>query len=174
MSDRLQALQEELQSVLDQRMEDLRAAIENAESTTRAIVSAELEIARNDQTAAALTEDTQRLTTELGKAKKRAEDAKTGAKTAKTANVALRKERDELALILQGVDEEGGDLRAEVSELQGKVRETETSNARLQADQDSLRGKLKNLEETGIKMRALKAELMSSIKQNMDELSGGN
>ena len=48
------------------------------------------------------------------------------------------------------------------------------SNARLQADQDSLRGKLKNLEETGIKMRALKAELMSSIKQNMDELSGGN
>ena len=79
-----------------------------------------------------------------------------------------------MALILQGVDEEGGDLRAEVSELQSKVRDAEAANAKLQADQDSLRGKLKNLEETGIKMRALKAELMSSIKQNMDELSGGN
>ena len=167
MSDRLQALQGELQSVLDERMGELRAAIENAESATKAIVSAELEIARNQQTAAGLSEDTQRLTTELGKAKK-------SAKTAKTANTTLRKERDELALILQGVDEEGGDLRAEVSELQSKVRDAEAANAKLQADQDSLRGKLKNLEETGIKMRALKAELMSSIKQNMDELSRGN
>ena len=47
MSDRLQALQGELQSVLDERMGELRAAIENAESATKAIVSAELEIARN-------------------------------------------------------------------------------------------------------------------------------
>lgn len=167
MSDRLQALQGELQSVLDERMGELRAAIESAESATKSIVSAELEIARNEQTAATLAEDSKRLGDELAKAKERT-------KQAQSSNAALRKERDELALILQGVDEEGADLRAEVAELQGKVREAESSNAKLQADQDSLRGKLANLEETATKMRALKAELMSSIKQNMDELSGGN
>lgn len=166
MSDRLQALQGELQSILDERMGELRGAIENAEGATKGIVSAELEIARNEQTAATLAEDTQRLGAELAKSKE-------GAGQAEAANAALRKERDELALIVQGVDEEGGDLRSEVADLQNKVRDSETSNAKLQAEQDSLRGKLKNLEETGIKMRALKAELMSSIQQNMDELSGG-
>lgn len=167
MSDRLQALQGELQTILDEKMGALRTAIESAESATKGIVSAELEIARNEQTAETLAEDSQRLSVELTKAKERAEQAK-------SANEALRKERDELALILQGVDEEGGDLRSEVGDLQNKVRDSETSNARLQAEQDSLHGKLKNLEETATKMRALKAELMSSIQQNMDELSGGN
>ena len=167
MSDRLQALQGELQSVLDERMGELRAAIESAESATKSIVSAELEIARNEQTAATLAEDSKRLSAELTKSKGRAEQAR-------SANSALLKERDELALILQGVDEEGSDLRSEVADLQSKVRASETSNARLQAEQDSLRGKLRNLEETATKMRALKAELMSSIQQNMDELSGGN
>ncbi|MFT5584264.1 MAG: chromosome segregation ATPase [Cognaticolwellia sp.] len=166
MSDRLQALQGELQTVLDGRMGELRAAIENAESATKGIVSAELEIARNEQTAATLAQDTERLGAEQAKSQERSDQAQ-------SANTALRKERDELALILQGVDEEGGDLRVEVSDLQSKVHDSETSNARLQAEQDSLRGKLKNLEDTGIKMRALKAELMSSIQQNMDELSGG-
>ena len=167
MSDRLQALQGELQSILDERMSSLRDAIDNAEETTRGIVSAELEIARNEQTAASLQEDSDRLSKELEATKARADKARAG-------NAGLRKERDELALMLAGVEEEGADLRGEVEALQNKVRSAEASNAKLQAEQDSLSGKLNNLEETASKMRALKAELMSSIQQNMDELNGGN
>ena len=162
---KLQDLQAQLQAVLDERITELHTAIEATETTTRQILSAELEIARHRQAAEGLEADANRLSSEQTSMRTRAEEVR--------ASHAKRvEERDLLRLELEGIEEEQADLDKEVTELRKKVKKAEDQNEKLTGERDSLSGKLTALEDNMKMMKQLKSDLMKSIQENMNELSG--
>ncbi len=162
---KLQDLQAQLQAVLDERITELTAAVEATETTTRQILSAELEIARHRQAAEGLEADAVRLSAEQSSMRSRADEVQ--------ASHAKRvEERDLLRLELEGLEEEQTDLDAEVTELRKKVKKAEALNEKLTGERDSLASKLTALEDNIQMMKQLKSDLMKSIQENMNELAG--
>lgn len=166
MSNRLPEIQAELQKILDARLAELTQVIADTEKTTRDIVSAELEIARTKQAAEGLEAEATRLQKDAESIKARTADIQKG-------HGKRVEERDLLRLELEGLEEEGNELRGQVSDLEKKVKKAEENNTKLTKDKSSLEAKLKDLEDNIKKMKKLKADLMSSIKENMNELTGG-
>lgn len=167
MSNRLQEIQVELKSILDDRLAELTTAIAETEKTTRDIVTAELEIARSRQAGDGLEAEAVRLKSDAVSITSRTADIKKD-------HAKRVEERDLLKLELEGLEEEGGELRKEVSALEKKVKKAEENNAKLVADKDGLESKLTELRDNIQKMKKLKADLMSSMKENMSELTGGD
>jgi chromosome segregation ATPase len=162
---KLQDLQGQLQSELDAQIAELNKAIEATETTTRRILSAEIEIARHQQSAAGLEADAERLQKEQGSLRKRAEDVR-------TSHGKQVEERDLLRLELEGLQEEQTELTGEVDTLRKSVKKAEALNEKLTSERDSLSSKLGALEENIAMMKQLKSDLMASIKENMNELAG--
>ncbi len=162
---KLQDLQAQLQGELDARIAELNQAIEATETTTRQILSAEIEIARHQQASSGLEADAARL-------HKEQESLGTRTQKLRTDHASLVEERNLLRLQFEGLQEEEGDVKKEVDDLKKKVKKAEATNEKLTGEKDSLGSKLNALEENIKMMKQLKSDLMKSIKENMNELAG--
>jgi len=154
----LQDLQAQLQGLLDQRIAELNQAIEVTETTTRQILSAELEIARHTQVADGLTADSERLKGEQESMRARADEVR-------SSHAKRVAERDLLRLELEGLEEERTELEKAVGELKKKAKKAEEQNEKLTTEKDDLDTKLKALEENIKVMKQLKSDLMKSIRE---------
>lgn len=164
-TDRLEAIRSELNGILEDRLAELRSALDQVEETTRRIVSAELEIARARQLGESLEEQAERIAEDAAALRVRGEEAR-------ARYDARVKERDEVRDEVKLIEEETAELQSKIEELRGELRAGEAQHERLSQEHQQLQGKFTALQTEIERMRKLKAELMSSIQANMKELSG--
>ena len=150
---------------LQDKVQQLNQAIEATETTTRQILSAEIEIARHQQASSGLEADAARLQKEQDSLRSRAEKLN-------AEHAGLVEERNLLRLEFEGLQQGHGDLQKEVDDLKKKVKKAEASNEKLTTEKESLESKLNALEENIKMMKQLKSDLMKSIQENMNELAG--
>jgi len=167
---RLEQIQAELATVLEERLGVLSDALANSERTTRRIIAAEVELERNLQAREALQREVGELDTQVKDARHRCEEAR-------QQNAKLSAERDTLRQNEQKLDKGLEQVRSEVAAAQRRVEGLEKEADGLRNENTALRTKLKTLEENLTRMRQLKDELMSSISgltQQMSGLAGGD
>ncbi len=168
-TERLERIQTELASVLEERLGVLSDALAGSERTTRRIIAAEVELERNLQSREALQREVGELEVQVREGRARCEDAQSRRKQL----IADRDQLREKELELDRGLEEG---RSEVASTRSRVEALEKEADSLRNENTALRTKVKTLEENLTRMRQLKDELMSSISgltQQMSGLAGG-
>ncbi len=169
-TERLEAIQAELAEILEARLRDLNQMLRGTESTTRRIVSAELELERH-KARGQLLED------EIGDLESQVESARASTSGIRERHESLQQQRDEAA---QEAERIQGDVRKADEDLRStreQVTRLEAEAETLRSENAALKAKLKTLEENIARMRRLKEELMSSISgltQQMTGLAGGS
>ncbi|MEC8422238.1 MAG: hypothetical protein VX000_00600, partial [Myxococcota bacterium] len=101
-TDRLQAIQAELASILEDRLAALDAALRGSEGTTRRIIGAEVELERHRATSVRLASEVSALEEELSVARDRAASLR-------NQHGELIAERDELRNNMASLEREVGD-----------------------------------------------------------------
>lgn len=141
-ADRLNQLTTELSTLLESRLLELTTAMKAAESTTRQVVSTEMEIGRYRHVV-------ETLEAESGGLQKEAATLRTQVEEARTRFATSASERDRLRAELIRLADQEDELRREVAKMRGEQRSLEESLARLDrvksesaAALGELRGKL--------------------------------
>ena len=168
-SDRLQAIQGELQQILEARLGELAQTLRGSEQVTRRIVSAEIEIERHRATAQQLEAETAGLSAELEEARA----LMAGGREAYDMAVA---ERDRHRAKVGSVEASVRELRAEVESTRQQAEALDRESEILRSENATLKNKLATLEENVLRMRRLREELMTSVSgltQEMTGLAGG-
>ncbi|MDP6934777.1 MAG: hypothetical protein QGG40_17785 [Myxococcota bacterium] len=161
--ERIAALQDELESILETRLQELAAAMTAAESTTRSLVSAQVECERlgaeRDGHQAQVTE----LETQL-------EEARLSVASEKEAHIRLVEELSRLRHEERQLQLSAREARGQISNLQATHQTLETQMQELQTENASLETKRRTLEDNLARMRTLNEELMLSITGLTEEM----
>lgn len=145
-ADRLNEINTELQGLLEARIAELTAVMKTAETTTRTIVSTEMEIARYRHVVETLGGEVEGLQKEAGGLRARVDEAR-----AQYAELAAERDR----------------LRSET----GRLHDQEES---LRRETSELRGQVKSLEEAVSRLRRLKDESLAAVSDLRGRLDGKN
>ncbi len=163
-TDRLQTIQQELNSILQARIAELQAAMASAEETARQIVAAELEAARVRQAREGLDGRISGVQGDLDALKAQADEVR-------ASHAKVVSERDTLC-------EEHERLMHETSQAEREVQTARIQTRKLEKESDSLRQenvelklKLRTLEDNVGRMRKLREELLSSISSLSQQMS---
>lgn len=153
---RITELTDDLKAILEARLTELAAAMKGAESATRQIVAAELEIGRYRQLQESLGAEAVEVKREMAALKARADEAR-------SSHGGLIGERDALraeVARLEGAAREGG---GELERLRVRAQALESETEAGAAENEALRAKIKKLEENHAKLRKLKEELKAQL-----------
>lgn len=166
---RLLAIQGELQQILEARLAELAQSMRGSEQVTRRIVSAELEIERHRATVQQLQGETVGLDAELEKARGAAAEVRARYEQALA-------ERDRHRAEAQATEASVRALRADVDATRQRAKALEVEAEAIASENATLKNKLATLEENVLRMRRLREELMTSVSgltQEMTGLAGG-
>lgn len=163
-TDRLLSIQDELNTILQERIAELQGAMSSAEETARQIVASELEAARVRQVREELDGRIAGVQGDLDALVAQADETR----AAHGAAVSLRDEtREELRR-----------LTVETEEAEREVQTARMTTRKLEKESDSLRQenvelklKLRTLEDNVGRMRKLREELLSSISSLSQQMS---
>lgn len=147
-ADRLNQISQELASILEARLQELNLAMRAAETTTRQIVTAELDLARYRQIY---------------------ESAQPELESLRVETTALKAQGDQLK-------QEQAQLTAERNLTRDSVRRLEETNEAMRQENQALQARARLLEENVAQMRKLKEQLMagiSGLSQEMTNLTLG-
>lgn len=166
---RLAAIQGELASILESRLNELNQAVAGTEAATRRILAAELEIERHRAGGARHEEQIAALETELAETRVRAQEVR-------EQHGEMLSARDKAREDLVRLEREVRDADSEVEKTRERVKGMENEAGTLRTENAALKTKLRTLEENISRMKRLKEELMHSISgltQQMSGLAGG-
>ena len=169
-AERLEAIQAELSSILQERLTELNRTLRETESTTRRIIGAEIELERHRASQGSLD-------AQLAKMRDAVNADRAAANELDSRRDALVEEQTRQASHLQQLESEVRDLAAQVERDQGQVADLEGEAERLRTENASLRTKQKTLEENLQRMQKIKDDLEGSISgltAQMSTLAGGS
>lgn len=163
-ADRLQALQSELKTLLDERVAELRRLLDETEDTTRRIVSAELDIDRSRRYRESLDEELSRIAADVKALGARTDEtqARHAARVAERDNL-----REQLLRMEAGLDE----INGEIGRLHADQTRMDKQLERLSAEQTELERKNQLLDAEIDRRRKLAQELRGSLQENMQKLN---
>lgn len=162
---RLQAIQEELASILDSRLNELTQAMKTSETLTRRLLAAELELERHNAGHGQLTAEIASMEAELAGSRDRLNEVR-------EQHAEFVTERDRARSEVTRMEREVREIDGEVEQSRKRVRELEATAESLRKENTSLKAKLITLEENVTRMRQLQKELMSSISGLSSQMAG--
>lgn len=162
---RLQAIQEELASILESRLNELTQAMKFSETLTRRLLAAELEVERHTAGHGQLQAEIAAMEAELGGSRDRLNEVR-------EQHAEFVAERDRARSEVSRMEREVRDIDSEVEQSRKRVRELEATAESLRKENGSLKAKLITLEENVTRMRQLQKELMSSISGLSSQMAG--
>ncbi len=169
-AERLEAIQAELSSILQERLTELNRTLRETESTTRRIIGAEIELERHRASQGSLDAQLSRMRAEVDADRKAADDLD-------SRRDVLVEERNQQASRLQALEVSVRELSTQLEQDESRVTELETEAERLRTENASLRTKHKTLEENLQRMQKIKDDLEGSISgltAQMSTLAGGS
>lgn len=169
-AERLEAIQAELSSILQERLTELNRTLRETESTTRRIIGAEIELERHRASQGSLD-------TQLARMRDAVDADRASADELDARRSALVDEQGQQASRLQLLEAEVRELGTQADRDRGQVAELEAEAERLRSENASLRTKQKTLEENLQRMRKIKDDLEGSISgltAQMSTLAGGS
>lgn len=166
-SDRLTQISTELAGILETRIQELMAAMRQAEQTTRQIVSTEMEIGRYRQLQESLGGEIGALQGELETLRARAEEVR-------DQHGGLTEERDRVRELVNRQEREVREADVQIEEGRTRLRSLEDEAEVLRRENADLKTKIRTLEENVGRMRKLKEELMLSISGLTAQMSALN
>ena len=165
---RLQAIQDELTAILEARLGALHAVLQNTESITRRIISADVELERHNFNQTKLETELSGIDQKVEQARAQVEDV-----TGKVASLTV--EHEQLSAEIEKKEQEVRTLDLEANGARKQIAALEEEAGALREENASLRTKVKTLQENIVRMQRLKDELMSSVTglaQQLRQASG--
>ncbi|MEL6349384.1 MAG: hypothetical protein AAFV53_40150 [Myxococcota bacterium] len=167
-NDRLHQIQEELASILEERLTALSQLMQTTEATTRRIISADIELERHRLNQERFEAERAQLEGTIDGTRARAEEAR-------KQHGALLAEKEQLEKEVEKRERETRELDTEVERNRERIGSLEAEAVTLREENSNLRTKVKTLEENIVRMQRLKEELMSSVTglaQQLRQASG--
>ena len=167
--ERLTQINEELSSILEQKLEFLTRTLSDTQRLTQKIATTELEIQRNTSQHGRLVEQVASLTKELGELEDRVAAATTDRDDKQTEKYAKEKE-------IQRLDWEISDRRKATKDDETKVASLERELGGIDKENDTLKDRITVLEEGVERMKSVRQEYLNKIKgldAEMKTLAGG-
>jgi len=167
-TDRLDQIQQELASILEERLGALSAALQQNEATTRRIVAAEMEMQRHSRDHARMASELTRLESEAAEFASRREEMETRHAGVLADRDAKRTELERMEEVVRTADAANAKDRRRLAELEDEASALRQENA-------DLKTKLRTIEENIARMKALRDEIMNSISgqtHHMKRLAG--
>ena len=164
-AERLEAIQAELSSILQERLTELNRTLRETES-----IGAEIELERHRASQGSLD-------TQLARMRDAVDADRASADELDARRSALVDEQGQQASRLQLLEAEVRELGTQADRDRGQVAELEAEAERLRSENASLRTKQKTLEENLQRMRKIKDDLEGSISgltAQMSTLAGGS
>lgn len=166
--DRLEQIQTELASILEERLGALDRVLQQTEASTRRIIAANVETERHQS-------HVQRLENERESAEKEVMLVRSQADEVRNRHAGLIQERDRTRADVHRLEQEVRESDAEVERNRQRITALEAESSTLREENNALRTKVKTLEENIVRMKRLKEELMSSVTglaQQLRQASG--
>ena len=163
-TDRLQTIQQELNSILQSRIAELQTAMSSAEETARQIVAAELEAARVRQVREGLDGRISGVQGDLDALKAQADEVR-------ASHAGVVSERDSLREELERLKLETTEAERDVQAARIQTRKLEKESDSLRQENVELKLKLRTLEDNVSRMRKLREELLASISSLSQQMS---
>lgn len=167
-TDRLQQIQQELSTILEERLSALSQVMQATEATTRRIISADIELERHRLNQDRFDAERTALEENVHKLRLQAEEIR-------RKHAGLLAEQDQLKTEVERRESENRQLDAAVERHRQRIGALEAEGKTLREENANLRTKVKTLEENIIRMQRLKDELMSSVTglaQQLRQASG--
>jgi chromosome segregation ATPase len=155
-SERLQAIEGELNSILEARISELMASVRETETTSRKIVQAEMELSTNRSVRENLEGEIEHLRGDVAALRTRVDEAR-------GAHTNLWEERDNLREELQAVEREAREARREVEAARSRMSVLNDERDHLRNESGHLQGKLNALEQAVTQLREVRENMLSSI-----------
>ncbi len=155
-TERLQAIEVELRSILQERITELMQVTRGAEEATRRIVSAEMEISQNRQLRENLESEIERVRGDVTALRGRVDEAR-------SAHQSLFAERDQIRRSIESIERDAILARREIEVSRNRMARLRDERETLQQETLSFQNKLTTLEENVNRMRKLREEVLSSI-----------
>lgn len=154
--DRLELIQTELASILEERLGALDRVLQQTESCTRRIIAANIETERHQS-------HVQRLESERDAAEEAVMQIRSDADEVRNRHAGLIQERDRTRAEVHRLEREVRESDAEVERNRQRIATMGAEANTLREENNALRTKVKTLEENILRMKRLKEELMSSV-----------
>ncbi|MFT5681583.1 MAG: chromosome segregation ATPase [Myxococcota bacterium] len=154
--DRLEQIQSELAGILEERLGALDRVLQKTESSTRRIISANVEAERHQARI-------QRLDSERVIVEEEVTQVRTRADEVHSQHAGLIQARDRTRAEVHRLEQEIRESDAEVERNRQRIVSLEAEANTLREENNAQRTKVKTLEENIMRMQRLKAELMSSV-----------
>jgi len=162
-TDRLQAIEAELKSILDQRISELMAAMRESESTTRKIIAAEMEITQSRQLREGLEVEMERLQSDVTATRARVDDIRQTHSTLWADRDSLREQLHTVELEVESSEREIKNSRSRLELLTEKRDKLSTENQDLQVE-------LAAIEEAVAQMEAIREKLQAQVKRQSSKI----
>lgn len=168
--DRLDQIQQELASILEERISRLNAALQANEATSRRIVATEMELERAKNTGKRLAAEAARLESEAREFTERRE----ALESQHSQSLQARDEQKAALDELQGFIDDAG---AENASSKARLGQLEQQADALRKENEDLNGELQTVEANISQMTALRDEIMHKIRDRSEfvkRMAGGN
>ena len=162
-SNRLEAIEQELKSILEDRVNELMSSMRQTETLTRRIIVAETEITQSRQVREDLEAENDRIRGDITAMRARVDEIR-------STNGDLVTERDKLRKELESAEAEANAMQQETDSVRSRIAELSTQRDALQSETADMQMKVQNLEEMVDRMRELREQLRTSIGSLSSEL----
>ena len=162
-TDRLKEIQQELSSILEDRLAELHLIIQNSERVTRQIVSCEMEFHHHKSKQI-------EFDAELSQMQQKVEHARQSFEDVRTKKQLLRQEHAQIEAELLEEEKEVERYTEAAKELRQELLEKETQSKELRTENAKLKLQVKALKEQIEGMKKLRDEQMLSKMHSTEEL----
>jgi len=167
--ERLVQINEELSTILEEKLTFLATALKTTERLTQQIASHELDIKRNTDLQSRLEGELQGIDSDLGNLRERSETLARDHESRQREKYAAEKE-------IQRLEWEIADRRKSISDDLAKVSEYEREMRALDSEHGKLQKQVQGLEAQVTQMRRAREDYLariSDLKREMSDIAGG-
>ncbi|HCH62613.1 MAG TPA: hypothetical protein DFR83_07415 [Deltaproteobacteria bacterium] len=159
--DRLDQIQQELASILEERLAALTTSLQATEATSRRIVATEMELQRAQQTQS-------RLTAEVAQLESGAQGFVAQRETLEAEHAQTLQEHAKQMGALEGLQQIIADASVENSSSRARLTKLEAQAEALMTENENLQAQLRTVEENISRMTALRDEIIHNIRDRSD------